>query len=134
MARDIARSKAEPNLGPTLDSVEKMLLGAAPDDFIALGAASTAAALDPRAARLDDVRKFLVDQPELRAKLGLEINKAWQRADGQRRAFLESLAERRAQVLSLAEIGRSRQQVPQATSDFDRELARYLTEMHGFGG
>jgi hypothetical protein len=135
VARDTARSKAEQNPGAaTLDAVEKMLLGAAPDDSIALAAAAPSVASNLRAARLDDIRKFLVDQPELRAKLGTEINKAWQRADGKRGAFLESLAERRAQVLSLAEIGRSRRQAPQAAADFDHELARYLTEMHGFGG
>ena len=130
MARTTARSKPEPNPVAALDAVEKMLLGAAPDDAIALAEGVP----DPRAARLEDIRKFLVDQPELRAKLAAETSKAWQRAGGQRGAYLESLAERRAQVLSLAEISRSRKKVPQAAADFDRELARYLTEMHGFGG
>lgn len=130
MASDTAKSKAEQGPRAGLDAVEKMLLGAAPDDSVALGAAAP----DSRAPRLDDIRGFLADQPALRAKLGAEISKAWQRADGKRGAFLESLAERRAQVLSLAQISRSRRQVPQAAADFDHELARYLTEMHGFGG
>lgn len=112
----------------TLDPVEKMLLGATPDDLVALANLSI-----PRAERLHSVRTLLVDQPELRAQLGLEIDKAWQRAGGEREAFLKGLAERRAQILSLAEIGRSRQQVAPAVADFDREFARYLIEMEGFG-
>lgn len=112
----------------TLDSVEKLLLGATPDDLVAAANLSL-----PRAERLDSVRTLLADQPKLRAKLGLEIDKAWQRADGERGAFLEGLAERRAQVLSLAEMGRSRQQMSQIVVDLDRELERYLMEMEGFG-
>ena len=111
-----------------LDSVEKMLLGATPGDLVAVASLSA-----PGAARLDDVRTFLVEQPELRAKLALEVDKAWQRADGARGQFLERVAERRAQILSLAEIGRSQRQGPETDANFERELARYLTEMEGFG-
>ena len=47
----------------TLDSVEKMLLGAAPDDLIDVAAQPVGATPDPRAARLDLVRKFLAKMP-----------------------------------------------------------------------
>jgi hypothetical protein len=117
-----------------LDSVEKMLLGAAPGDPIALTAAPAGATPDPRAARLDLVRKFLADMPELRAELGKSITAASRNGGGKRGDFLKAFAERRAQVVSLAELGQLRQQAPQAMADFQGELSRYLTEMEGGSG
>lgn len=116
----------------TLDSVEKMLLGAAPGDLMALSAVPAGATADPRAARLDLVRKFLAEMPELRAELGKSIAAASRNGGAKRGDFLKAFAERRAQVVSLAELGQFRQQAPQAVADFHGELSRYLVEMEGF--
>jgi hypothetical protein len=117
----------------TPDSVEKMLLGATPDDEVAVRSGSPGLVRDPRATRLDSVRRFLEDQPALRAQLGKEVEDAWRSADGRRGAFLTGLAERRAQLLSMAELGQLREQASRAAADAESELARYLREMEGFG-
>lgn len=132
IADTVAPGGEQPVRHATLDPVEKVLLGAAPDDLVAVTIHPTDLMQDPRAARLEVVRKFLADVPELRAQLGKDINEAWNRADGQRGEFVKAFAERRAQILSLAELGQFRQQAPQAIADFHGELSRYLMEMEGF--
>ena len=150
MKRTTTKSQTEPSLGAitdtvaprneqpvrqaTLDPVDKMLLGAAPDDLIAMTTYPADSMGDTRAARLDAVRKYLADVPELRAELAKDIKEAWIRVDGRRGEFQKVFAERRAQVLSLAELGQFRQQAPQAIADFHDELSRYLMEMEGFSG
>lgn len=109
-----------------LDAVEKMLFGAAPVDSLEL-----AAATDPRARRLVGVRALLKNQPKLRAKIEQEVDQAWQKARGDRASFLQSIAERRAQLVSLAEISRPNPDGARVAQNFDDELARYLTEMQG---
>lgn len=148
MKRTTTKSQTEPSLGAitdavaprgvkpvrhaTLDPVEKMLLGAVPDDLLVVTDHPTDLMRDPRAVRLEVVRKFLADVPELRTQLAKDIKEAWSRADGRRGEFQKVFAERRAQVLSLAELGQFRQQAPQAIADFNTELSRYLMEMEGF--
>jgi hypothetical protein len=132
IADTVAPGGDQPVRHATLDPVEKMLLGVAPDDLLAVTIHPTDLMRDPRAARLEVVRKFLAHVPELRAELAKDINEAWNRADGQRGEFVKAFAERRAQVLSLAEVGQFRQQAPQAIADFNTELSRYLMEMEGF--
>ena len=115
-----------------LDSVEKMLLGFTPDAAIADDGVGLAR--DPRAVRVEALRKYLLEVPELRAELAKDIEVAWRGAYGRRGEFLKAFAERRAQILSLAELGRFRQQAPQTIADFHSELSRYLMETEGQPG
>lgn len=112
-----------------LDKVEKVLLGGVPNDVVEMpvGSAKT------RTAQLDLIRSFLAEQPELRSTLSKEIDEAWERTKENRIEFLDTLAERKASILSLAELNYFQKQSPQAVSQFQGELARYLVEMEGFG-
>jgi hypothetical protein len=129
--RAAATRGPQPHNQPALDSVEKMLLGGTPDDGIAISAQAADAMRDPRVARLDAARNYLVDVPELRAELARDIKAAWSRAGGRRSEFLHAVAERRAQLLSLAELRQFRDQTPHAIADFHSELSRYLLETAG---
>jgi hypothetical protein len=148
MEGDTTRSNAKQNLKFTSDAVEphdtqaddreelspveKVLLGATPDDPIEVAAGPAASVLDARPARLEVIRSFLAEQPELRAKLRQEVDKAWHNTDRQRGEFLAALAERRAEVLSRAELSHLGRLAPQTVAGFRGELSRYL-EMEGFG-
>ena len=116
-----------------LDSVEKALLGIAPDNADEFAARSASLVPTIHAARLANVRSFLAEQPELREALAQQVEEAWQTVGGNHGEFLARIAERRAQILSQAELAHWRSQTPQAIADFRTQLARYLVEMEGLG-
>lgn len=148
MAHKKTRSKTEPNLGAigkvvkqrdaqadrlsVLSPVEMMLLGGSPDDIFPVIAHPVDLVKDHRSVQIEVIREYLAGQPGLRVQLEKEVTEASRRAKGQRGEFLKALAERRAQVVSLAQIGQLSQQTPQAITDFHEELSRYLTDMEGF--
>ncbi len=132
-ATDIVRSSDDqPDAHAELDPVEKALLGLAPDDPIRLTPGPVIFGPDTLAIRLQVVRNFLAEQPEIRETLAQEVEEAWGRAGGQRQTFLVLMAERRAQILSRAELSHMQREAPKAVTDFVGELSRYLTEMEGF--
>jgi len=134
-ATDIVRSSDDqPDAHAELDPVEKALLGVAPDDPIKLTPGPVIFRPDTLAIRLQVVRDFLAEQPEIRETLAQEVEEAWKRADGQRQTFLALIAERRAQILSRAELSHMQREAPKVMSHFAGELSRYLAEMDKLGG
>ena len=111
-----------------LDSVETMLLGGAPVDALDLRQSG-----DRRVQLLADIRAYLKERPELRTETAQEVGLAWQKARGDRTAFRQNVAERRAQLLTLAQIDRAKPDSARVAQDFDNELTRYLTQMQGLG-
>ena len=116
-----------------LDSVEKALLGIAPQGGVEFAAPSVAVLPNNHAARLANVRSFLAAQPALLEALAEQIEETWQTTGGNHVEFLTRIAERRAQILSQAELAHWGRQAPQAVADFRTQLARYLVEMQGLG-
>lgn len=114
-----------------LDSVEKMLLGAVPDDPVEPISDTASIIPDARTSRLEIARSFLARQPKFRAELAQEVEEAWRSAGGKRGEFLTIVAERRAQIQTMAQLDQLQRQAPSAVAEFNSELSRYLIGIEG---
>jgi hypothetical protein len=122
------------------DPVEKLLLGAAPDEqleVVAEGSQIIAEPLGarvvagPAAARLASARAFLADHPDLHKALDREVERTWTKSEGERHRYFEALAERRAEIASRAQLEELATAVPIAETALAEALSTYLVEIEG---
>jgi len=119
------------------DPVEKMVLGVVlggtPDESLAVLDDPAANLLDADIARLETVRSFLANQPDLLEKFAQEVDEAWGHADGQPEKFLADVAQLRAEILTRAELEQLQRLAPLAAANLRNELSWYLIQKEGFG-
>jgi len=115
---------------------ERLLLGMAPPDAIdtLAGTLDGVRSAGRSAARVALVKDFLARNPEMRAELAKEAAETWKRVRGSHAAFSAAIVERRAQLLSRAQLANFNEGAPVAAANAQREVARYLAELEGISG
>lgn len=126
-----AKSGAQP-----IGAAEKLLLGLTPNDTVVTVPRALRGLVrgDGTSARLDALQAFLTRNPEVRVELEREAEAMWARAGGKRDVFAAAVTERRAQLLTQAQLSMVSEMAPASVDAGYRELARYLAEMYGISG
>ncbi len=133
------KGKTQPRAGDRKEKfgpAEKLLLGMAPPDSVdtLAGASGGVRAAGKMAARVAMVQDFLTRNPEVRTELEEEAAETWKRVRGKHAAFTAAIAERRAQLLSRAQLANFNEGAPVAAANAQQEVARYLAELEGISG
>lgn len=115
-----------------VDALEQSLLGRAPNDPFISGEATLLSRHNLRGARLAALRQLFTEQPALRIALQEEFEKAWRNSGEHGVSFVAATAERRAQIITAAELLAFQRNVSSTTATFRANLARYLTEHAGY--
>jgi hypothetical protein len=126
----------EENGARPIGAAEKLLLGLPPTASVTAVPRALRGLIrgDGAAARLEVVQVFLARHPDLREDLEREAGEIWKRVSGKPEEFTAAVAERRARLLSLAQLSNVNETAPVAVQNTYTELARYLAESYGAGG
>jgi hypothetical protein len=130
-ATSVRHREAGPELANS-EALRRALVGLAPDDVLT---AQTSAVLPLGRVTMDRLpgreyilKSYLEAEPQAAAGLEQELSELWARADGLREAYLTLVAEKRAQLLSRAELHHASRMAPAAMEELVASLEEYLSQ------